>query len=133
MKLFIPTIGTRLRLTEDWNFALFQESRNRSIAKNVLKNNDFPRWGVKGKPQLVTVPKGTVLTVDRVYIRQGIGNYDSVTFRILKGDSPDERFHKTRFWAKLEDCNNMEVEIDQPAGFAVQDNAYQERTPYGNL
>ncbi len=48
----------------------------------------------------VSLPAGTVLMVDRIYIRQGREDWSSVTFKVPKG----------RFWAKLDEVNNMEFE-----------------------
>ncbi len=62
------------------------------------------------------LPKGTVLTVDRLYIRKGGQDFDSLSFLIhyshdLKFVKTDRPFVKNiRFWAKLDDCNNIEFE-----------------------
>lgn len=65
----------------------------------------------------VTIPKGTVLIMDRVYIRKNASEYSSLTFIIES--SPDPKFAPTgirkgfnhtgakRFWAKLSDCNKL--------------------------
>ena len=63
--------------------------------------------------RVVTAPAGTVLGVQRVYIRNGgkvLASYSSVTFgcKKVKGS----KFHG-RFWAKLSDVNNMVCEIDE--------------------
>lgn len=55
----------------------------------------------------VTLPANTLLTVDRIYVRQGVEDYNSVTFRIKKGDCPDAKFGGIRFWAKLYDVNTI--------------------------
>jgi hypothetical protein len=55
---------------------------------------------------------GTKLKIERIYIRKGSSEYSSLTFRII--DSPDELLRgkkKLRFWAKLEDCNNIEFDF----------------------
>ena len=54
-------------------------------------------------------------TVDRIYIRKGKGEFDSVTFRVdfkLRA----KRVLKGRFWAKLDDVNRLlfEHEADAP-------------------
>lgn len=49
-----------------------------------------------------TIPGESILTVDRIYIRKGSPDFDSVTFR----------WNKNRFWVKLDDANNMEFEYD---------------------
>lgn len=54
----------------------------------------------------VTLPKGIALKIDRIYIRNGVQAFDSVTFRIPK-NCPEKRFRSVRFWAKLSDVNNI--------------------------
>lgn len=56
----------------------------------------------------VTLPKGTILTVDRIYIRKGISEYSSVTFLVRETSIPHKG--KIRFWAKLSDVNTMVIE-----------------------
>jgi len=77
-----------------------------------------------------TIPKGTVLTVDRIYIRSGNHEFSSVSFRINKAkgkakQQDDNPFHVgIRFWAKLDDVNNIEFtfeEDDQPWWYGVAD------------
>ena len=65
-----------------------------------------------------TLPKGTVLTVDRIYIRKGAEDFDSISFFITKAE--DTRFKvnkedkkrafkkgRIRFWVKLDDANKI--------------------------
>lgn len=55
----------------------------------------------------VTIPVGSVLSIDRIFIRKGISDYSSLTF-FLKSH-PDKTFKKKpRFWTKLLDCNKIE-------------------------
>lgn len=65
-----------------------------------------------------TLAKGTVLTVDRIYIRKGAEDYDSISFLInnskdarFKVNKKDEKraFNKgrIRFWVKLDDANSI--------------------------
>lgn len=55
----------------------------------------------------VTIPVGSVLAIDRIFIRKGMNDYSSLTF-FLKAH-PDKVFKKKpRFWAKLVDCNKIE-------------------------
>lgn len=56
----------------------------------------------------VTLPKGTILTTDRIYIRKGISEYSSITFLIRETSIPHKG--KIRFWAKLADVNTMVIE-----------------------
>ncbi len=117
MKLFIPELGTVLRLTADWTFDLHYESRNKHLFKSVGFTGEgwSSDWAENGgsrseqpAPRSVTIPKHTLLTVDRIYIRQGGPEFSSVTFRI--GTSKDFT-GKPRFWAKLEDVNQISCEV----------------------
>lgn len=108
MKLFIPEIGTKIKLTADWKFVLYNEYRNRGLRDIILKpyNNAF-----SGQNIIVTIPEDTILTVDRVYIRKGVSDYSSITFNISKKENPKHIYGGTRFWAKLSDVNNIEFEL----------------------
>ncbi len=108
MNIFIPTIGTQLILNEPWTFTLYDEYRNwdfwtKYIGEVIDQRNDHWRsWTTRGnKPTPITLPKDTILSVDRIYIRKGNKEYDSVSFRVLKG-SPGPT---GRFWVKLEEVN----------------------------
>lgn len=102
MKLYVPDIGDRLKLIEDWSFELHYEYRNQTMFASLKK--DF-----NNQPISVTIPKGSILKVDRIYIRKGSGyeNFSSITFRF-----ESEGFKKARFWAKLKDCNNIQFELE---------------------
>lgn len=54
----------------------------------------------------VSLPAGTELKVDRIYIRKGNSDYSSLTFYAL---IPGMK-KKIRFFAKLKDVNNIEYE-----------------------
>lgn len=60
----------------------------------------------------VTFPKGSILKVSRIYIRNGQKNFDSMTFfvKFPKDFIPKKLSGRKRFWAKLENCNNIEFE-----------------------
>lgn len=87
--------------------AAFDDWRERRIAHNA--NDNVP----------LTLPAGTVLTVDRIYIRKGQGDYSSLTFYIAETSHPTLTRDKTakgfkkgrkRFWAKLHDVNAIDFE-----------------------
>lgn len=160
----IPTIGDRVKLTEDWTFPLFEERRNKPLFKVVaperkiteyhmetlsyeafLAENPTPNapprarpfdensenlrelwdaykktdewknhirlyWEANNALQLknsvsVTLPIGTCLEVDRIYIRQKAGEFDSVTFKIRT--EKKHPMHNVRFWVKRSDANNV--------------------------
>lgn len=121
MKLFIPAVGYRIKLTQPWTFALYGESRNQTMfEESGLKYEDHVgHWRDKLRSADVTVAADTILEVDRVYVRNaskdksGDDDYDSVTFRVI-----DDKKKKRRFWAKLVDVNNIEYELppDHTAG-----------------
>lgn len=56
----------------------------------------------------MTIPKDTILIIDRIYIRNGGKEYSSITFRIK--DSPNKKLNKARFVAKLIDTRSIEFE-----------------------
>ena len=56
---------------------------------------------------VATLPANTQLKVDRIYIRQGIEAFNSVSFRI---DKVSPIGGGKRFWAKLHDANQIECE-----------------------
>ncbi len=161
MKLFIPTIGTKLKLNSEWSFLVREEYRNTKFLDAIgwtatmkrkgrsrsqtepLDHSDLPLELVReyGAPSVdaeakkdyagrplhtfytinfpMKLPPETVLSVDRIYIRKGVGDFDSVTFLI--SDCPDKRFAPKkargflpggcRFWVKLDDANGMECDV----------------------
>ncbi len=109
MNLYIPEIGDLILLTEDWFFKLHYEHRNDGlIAASKLGDLSYhSSWrATPQKPIEMDLPKGTVLAIDRIYIRKGASDYSSITFRIKKCIISD--FEGKRFWAKLKDCNTIE-------------------------
>lgn len=54
----------------------------------------------------VTLPAGTVLKVDRIYIRKGMKDFSSLTFTAKLANMKKA----ARFWVKLRDVNRMVIE-----------------------
>jgi hypothetical protein len=112
--VWIPTIGTQLVLARDWSFTLHEEGRNYKFSKN-FPHLRFIEWAGNRpdgpKVGEVTLPRNTILTVDRIYLRQGAGAFDSVSFRCNTGlrltKAQKEDLIRGRFWAKLEDVNEI--------------------------
>ena len=115
MKLCIPEIGTLLELLKDWHFPLHYEHRNAKLLQYVGAPPNtgmsgiyaYSAWHGDRPPVPVTLPKGTTLKVDRIYIRKGDtekANYSSLSFW---AKVPDHK-KKMRFWAKLVDVNRLE-------------------------
>lgn len=153
MKMYIPEIGDKIVLSEDWTFRLFDEGRNSSLftllnvkargahfikggkkfyggafnhvwgwhsddGERLIVENyfDYARGITKNGITLVedqgtpvTLKAGQVLSVDRVYIRRGAKDYSSVTFNYIGAPKGSGRI---RFWAKLDDVNNIIFEKD---------------------
>lgn len=95
----IPTIGTEIELLQDWTFGLYQESRNSDLlytlpAKDPQYPNLYDELNYAPHAQNTyplysnicagpyTLKQGTILVVDRIYIRKGFPDFDSLSFRI---------------------------------------------------
>ncbi len=117
-KLFIPSIGDRFTLHTPWAFTLYLEHRNIEFAKSRALCQEDARWSVYHPKtrELVTVTytidAGTELECDRIYIKSNSksaataeDSYDSITWKVIVDSRPSKR---SRFWAKLSDCNNIE-------------------------
>lgn len=124
MKMYIPEIGSQLELEEDWVFNLFHESRNFDLWEMLVGHKpDCSHWcnkcGKKGYSQemdseVVVLPAKTILSVDRVYIRNKMKDFSSVSLKII--DSPNKsvlagKRKTTRFWVKLFDYNLMRANV----------------------
>lgn len=148
-QLFIPAVGTELTLAEPWQFTVVNEYRNKTLVEWMtgeaiggegLWRGHYP-LGVIDMPNgqrdyiktsnlttTCTFPAGTVLKIDRIYLRKGnkehTHDYDSVTFiaqnlsanstrtiwsRTDRKDRVQKIKTKPRFFAKLEDVNKMVI------------------------
>ena len=114
-KFYVPHLGSKLKLAEPWTFTLHPEHRNSKLWDVVTEDKMRQIRTVVHDVDLlpkVTFPIGAILSVARIYIRQGGKEYDSVTFRSIKGSCGDQKhLEKKRFWAKLHDVREMTVEI----------------------
>lgn len=119
MKLFVPPLRTRLKLLEPWSPRLFAEHRNYDIWAHLTAGAPPVKWNSDHFAH-VTFYEGMILAVDRIYIRNGQLDFDSITFTIYDGPMLNLvsksrggtwTGRAPRFWVKLEDANGMEVEI----------------------
>lgn len=160
MRLFIPEIGTKLELTKNWSFKLYEEGRNdtlfealnicilpikerkRNVSQGTIRSymyHVFSRsvlnmgrnyrelylspkvveqaiqlYWIESIPEEddrvanVSLPKWTILTVDRIYIRKWASWYSSISFYAQHVDLGKKR---VRFWAKLSDVNTIDCDI----------------------
>lgn len=84
----------------DTYYNLTSTEKERVKAERGLLNQEMRE---KFAESTITLKKGTVLEVDRIYIRAGNEDYSSITFIIRdKGVS--------RFWLPLDDVNKLEVD-----------------------
>ena len=102
-RMFIPPLGTIVTLAADWTFILHREHRNKDLFVAAGFPNPHDIF-CNGPTKQFTITAGTALRIERIYIRQGNTGFDSVTFRIMGSKG------KPRFWAKLSDVNNIEIE-----------------------
>jgi len=136
MKLYIPALGEQLRLTVDWTFNLYDEDRNSTLME-FIGDTRSTGWVLNKQHTSIpcTIPAGSVLKIERIYIRKGQGDFDSVTFTwpgkktmartvqrkvdVWRGHGQPMESHfvtdkiqsrVVRFWAKLDDVNNLEFE-----------------------
>jgi len=111
MELFIPEIGTKFILNKDIDITLYSEYRNDKLFKALDLDKKIST--------IITLPKGLLLKVDRIYIRKGNSQYSSLTFNCpsVKTKADKEKFpHNikyggTSFWVKLHECNTFDVEL----------------------
>ena len=132
MKLFIPEIGSKLKLKWNWAFELYLESRNDALLEATGENvwsHDWRRTACQPKGwskdseygdyhKTFVLPRGSELSLDRIYIRKGNSGFSSLSFHLKRASvNPDysaftKRIHngkgKCRFWAKLADVNTID-------------------------
>ena len=107
--LWVPEVGDKIRLLYPWTFRLIHEERNHRLIALVDRQNDKEPWAGKEyplaghHPRQVTLAAGTLLSVARVYVRQGASDFNSLSF-IIK-EHPTMKGH--RFWARLSDTRSI--------------------------
>jgi len=139
MILCMPTVGQKVRVLDglDWTFKLYQEHRNQSLYEHIGKPllpehrrsyyddyvggrkaiEDFHAGKTDQPPPLksieVTLPAGSILTIDRIYLRKGAGEFDSITFILNGAKLPGKKgaLARVRFWVKLDDVNDGKLEL----------------------
>jgi len=126
MKLYIPQLGDRLQLTADWTFDLYNDERNHSLMLVTGDMRDVrSKWQTGATSVSATIPAGAILKVDRIYIRKGQEDFDSITFywegmrsqatmrqcpyRATRMDKVPAK--AVRFWVKMNDANKIEFEF----------------------
>lgn len=122
LRLMVPEIGTQLLLSQDWKFRLYQETRNSSVISlfNLFEGRiRSPFHEPTPEPEKVKILGGSILVVDRIYVRQQLKGYSSLSFFL----QPQGRLQyknriaivskRMRFWAKLEDVNQITASVNR--------------------
>jgi len=125
-KAIIPEIGSKLRIEEDWEFPLFKEHRNKDIFN--ADNMAPPLYKDSHKSYPRTLPAKTEFLVDRIYVRNGLKDFSSITLKItsttdanlnsagmknvpFKSKNAKDKKSYGRFWVKLGDFNKANMTI----------------------
>lgn len=119
-----PTLG---RHYNSYDYDAYTKACDKVRSENkeyVRYQNELVEWRKKCELHcretiIVELPVGSVLKIDRIYIRKGAKDYSSITF-YLKGNNPvlvksrwsDKKSMKKsiRFWAKLNECNRIQFD-----------------------
>ncbi|CAG9229294.1 hypothetical protein [Burkholderia vietnamiensis] len=107
------------RLEDPWGST--PAERRSALEKSQWREADGSLGSTKGcyfsgdLQHPVTIPAGALMTIDRIFIRKGAADFDSVTFWLKAKSKPvtiNGRLVKksVRFWAKLDDVNAIEFE-----------------------
>jgi hypothetical protein len=102
---------------------LVQDKAIEVPVKSWKNGNTNPTYGLNYSHDMATLPAGTILVMDRIYIRQGQSKFDSVTFYAKEIPNLQDQSipaacraftkkpkGKARFWVKLADANQIEFE-----------------------
>ena len=116
---FVPTatVNNGYGFTKNKILKKYYEKYFKLIYDNQLRKT-VPAQGVYFCYKL-TIPKGSILIIDRIYIRKGCEGYSSVTFRTKKLPFKNMK-RKPRFWAKLQDVNNIVYDENALSQFLAQ-------------
>ena len=145
MKLQIPGIGDVLRLLEPWTFTVIPNVRNAGMYEHLYP--DHPKWREAIRQwcwygytwnyetrtrqrnhdvkevvsQVVTLPAGVKLVVDRVYMakvntmyrggNRDVKDFHSLTFIIRKNSNVLGNKKQIRFFVSLADANKIVYDI----------------------
>lgn len=104
--------------------AAYKRAEDESESYQAYKKS-FGEWYDKAKEIaldkiIITLPKGVILQVDRIYIRKGSSDFSSITFYAKelgeinitsRWSGKTTKRKALRFWANLKDCNKIEFEL----------------------
>lgn len=84
-----------------WSYQTIIETSIEEKEKIINKLKDFEIW-INYIP--VTLPKDSILTIDRIYLRKGQKDFATISFWGYHESFWKKKF---RFWAKLNEVNNI--------------------------
>ena len=133
MKLYIPSVGDEIRLLTDWHPLIHDESRNSTILEFLqVAGYDPQNWNNRLPPTRVVIPAGEILKIDRIYIRKGKDDFDSVTF-LWKGkrtNAHSEIKSGRRLISTVSGRNTLRSLFSPPTSPAeYEDYTYVDKTP----
>ena len=106
MKLFVPVVGSKLKLLNNTDVTLKYAGQNTRFIEKMM-GDELP---LKNKTITLTLPAGMLLVVDRVYIRQGNGaDFNSLTFKVDACEKSG--IPKGRFFLSVDEVNTLDVDI----------------------
>ena len=112
MKMFIPALGTKLKLTKDIFFSLLAEQRNSrlwDLHHSPPSIEAIPFEARRFNMRLTPLFEGDEFVVDRIFIRKDQAGFNSVTLKGYTQHFGVRRF--VRFWMFLDDFNKLEAEV----------------------
>jgi hypothetical protein len=112
MKMFIPALGTKLRLLKDVEISLMAEKRNErlwDLHHTPPSLQAIPIQHRRFNVKLTPLYAGDEYTIDRIFIRKDQNSFNSVTVKGYTMHYGVRRF--VRFWMFLEDFNKLEAEV----------------------
>jgi len=118
MKIQIPTVNDIIRLTEEWETAIFFVSSydNANDAVIATMRPEIKELAL-GSSVLVKFPAGTIFKIKRLYIRAGsTAAFNSLTLLayhipgIAEQELTSKPFALAKFWVKIPEANNIVFE-----------------------
>lgn len=105
----------RVKHDDFWQMSVADKEKAWDASPWRVEGDDYNRYFHHNSYTFVTLRAGTLLKVERIFIRQGMKGFDSVTFRATEWVThPGDPLEKTpkskkslRFWVKLDDANKI--------------------------
>jgi len=112
MHMFIPALGTKLRLLKDVTISLLAEKRNErlwDLHHTPPSLEAIPIHHRRYNIRLTPLWAGDEFVIDRIFVRKDQYSFNSVTVKGYTQHFGVRRF--VRFWMFLDDFNKLEAEV----------------------